>query len=157
LPEAFLADFSLRPALEADFPVIRQLIRESRLNPIGLNWRRFMIAETPQSEFAGCGQIKPHAEGMLELASIAIREPYREQGVASLIIERLLADEPDRPIYLTCRSELSKFYEKFGFRALSLNQMPSYYRRLSRFVNFFLFFSKSRMLVMALVAGREGK
>lgn len=149
-----MADFSLRPALEADFPVIRQLIRESRLNPTGLNWRRFTIAETPQGEFAGCGQIKPHAEGMLELASIAIREPYREQGVASLIIERLLADEPDRPIYLTCRSELSNFYEKFGFRALNLDQMPSYYRRLSRFVNFFLFFSKSRMLVMALEAGR---
>jgi N-acetylglutamate synthase-like GNAT family acetyltransferase len=155
LLEATLADFSLRPAEEADFSAIRQIIREARLNPTGLNWRRFIIAETPRGEFAGCGQIKPHAEGMLELASIAIPEPYREQGVASRIIERLLADEPDRPIYLTCRSELSEFYEKFGFRALDLREMPAYYHRLSRLVNLFLFFSKSRLLVMALEAGRE--
>jgi amino-acid N-acetyltransferase len=150
-----LADFSLRPANEADFPIIRQIIRESRLNPTGLNWQRFIIAETPQGEFAGCGQIKPHAEGMLELASIAIPEPYREQGVASRIIEHLLANEPDRPIYLTCRTELREFYEKFGFRALDLNEMPSYYRRLSYLVNFFLFFSKSRMLVMAQETRRD--
>ena len=150
-----MAEFSLRPANEADFPVIRQIIRESRLNPTGLNWRRFIIAETPQGEFAGCGQIKPHAEGMLELASIAIRKPYRDQGVASQIIERLLADELDRPIYLTCRSELREFYEKFGFRALESNEMPSYYHRLSRVVNFFLFFSNSRMLIMAQETRRD--
>ena len=145
-----MADFSLRRATEADFPAIRQLIRESRLNPTGLNWRRFIIAETGQGHFAGCGQIKPHPEGMLELASIAVTSDYRDQGVASLVINRLLSDEPDRPIYLTCRAELRDFYQKFGFRDLKLAEMPSYYRRLSRLANFFLALSKSRLLVMGL-------
>jgi N-acetylglutamate synthase-like GNAT family acetyltransferase len=150
LPEVSLVDFSLRRAVEADFPAIRQLIRESRLNPTGLNWRRFIVAQTSQGDFAGCGQIKPHSEGTLELASIAIKEDYRDKGLASQVIRRLLADEPDRPIYLTCRSELGDFYQKFGFRTLDLGEMPPYYRRLSRLVNLFLRLSKKRLLVMSL-------
>jgi N-acetylglutamate synthase-like GNAT family acetyltransferase len=157
LLEVILAEFTLRPATEADFPVIRQLIRESRLNPTGLNWRRFLIAETPEGQFAGCGQIKPHPEGTLELASIAVREPYREHGLASRMIEQLLANEPFRPIYLTCGSELSLFYEKFGFRVLELAEMPVYYRRLSRLVNLFLFIFKRKLLVMALHVERESQ
>ncbi len=152
-----MAEFTLRPATEADFPVIRQLIRESRLNPSGLNWRRFLIAETPEGQFAGCGQIKPHPEGTLELASIAVREPYREHGLASRLIKQLLANEPTRPIYLTCDSTLSPFYEKFGFRILELAEMPAYYRRLSRLVNLFLFIFKRKLLVMSLNAERESQ
>lgn len=145
-----MADFSLRSATEADFPNIKKIIRESRLNPSGLNWRRFIVAESADGSFAGCGQIKPHPEGVLELASIAVSEAFRDQGVASLIIRRLLDDESYRPIYLTCRSELREFYEKFGFRELDMKEMPSYYRGLSRLVNLLLAFSKSRMLVMGL-------
>ena len=104
-----MAEFTLRPAVEADFDAIRQLIHQSRLNPTGLNWRRFVIVETSGGDFVGCGQIKPHSQGMLELASIAIRPEFREQGVARLLIERLLAHESDRPIYLTCSSELRDF------------------------------------------------
>jgi N-acetylglutamate synthase-like GNAT family acetyltransferase len=145
-----LVEFRLRPATQADSESIRQIIRQTRLNPIGLDWRRFLIVETPNGNFAGCGQIKPHRGEILELASLAVAEPYRGQGVARLVIQRLLADEKSRPIYLTCRSELGGFYEKFGFQALSLAEMPPYYRRLSRLANLLLAFSKSRMLVMAL-------
>jgi N-acetylglutamate synthase-like GNAT family acetyltransferase len=145
-----LADLLLRTAREADFPAIRQLIYQSRLNPSGLNWRRFVVAESPQGEFAGCGQIKPHPQGMLELASIAICAEYRNQGIAAQIIQRLLSDESARPIYLTCRAELGEFYERFGFRDLTPPEMPPYYRNLSYLANFVMMFSKNRMLVMAL-------
>ena len=145
-----MAEFCLRPAAQADSEAIRQIIRQTRLNPMGLDWRRFVIAETPGGDFAGCGQIKPHRGRILELASLAVAEPYRGQGVARLLIQRLLADEPFCPVYLTCRSELGGFYKKFGFRALSLAEMPSYYRWLSRLASLLLAFSESRMLVMAL-------
>lgn len=149
-----MADFSLRPAVEADFPAIRQLIREVRINPTGLNWRRFVVAETAQGQFAGCGQIKPHPEGELELASLALKDEYRGQGVASQIIRHLLAAEQYRPLYLTCRSELGEFYEKFGFRVIETGEMPPYYRRLSRLANLFLAMPliNRRMLVMRLDA-----
>lgn len=145
-----MVDFSLRPATQADFPAIQRIIRQSRLNPMGLNWQRFIIAETAEGQFAGCGQIKPHSGGILELASIAVAENCREQGVASLLIQRLLKDELRRPIYLTCRSKLGGFYEKFGFHALDLAEMPAYYRCLSRLANLLLMLSKRRMLVMGL-------
>jgi amino-acid N-acetyltransferase len=145
-----LAEFRLRPAAQADSEAIRQIIRQTRLNPMGLDWRRFVIAETSGGDFAGCGQIKPHHGRILELASLAVAEPYRGQGVARLLIQRLLAEETSRPVYLTCRSELGGFYEKFGFRALALAEMPSYYRWLSRLASLLLAFSESRMLVMAL-------
>lgn len=146
-----MAEFRLRPAAQADSESIRQIIRQTRLNPVGLDWRRFLIVETPDGDFAGCGQIKPHRGEILELASLAVAEPYRGQGIARLVIRRLLADEPSRPIYLTCRSELGEFYKRFGFRALALAEMPPYYRWLSRLANnLLLAFSKSRMLVMAL-------
>lgn len=147
--------FRLRPATESDFSAIRQLIHESRLNPTGLNWQRFIVAETLDGKFAGCGQIKPHPQGMLELASIAIRPEFREHGLARMVIERLLADEPYRPLYLTCRSELGDFYDRFGFRALASQEMPPYYRMLSTLANFFLMFSKRRLLVMALEKGEQ--
>lgn len=148
-----MADFRLRPALQSDSEAIRQIIRQTRLNPMGLDWRRFVIAETPDGDFVGCGQIKPHRGKILELASLAVAEAYRGQGVARLLIQRLLADETARPIYLTCRSELGVFYERFGFRALGLAEMPPYYRWLSRLANnLLLAFSESRMLVMGLEA-----
>jgi hypothetical protein len=37
-----------------------------------------------------------------------------------------------RPLYLTCRSELGPFYEKFGFHTVSAGQLPKYFRRISR-------------------------
>lgn len=146
-----MAEFCLRPATPADSENIRQIIRQTRLNPMGLDWHRFVIAETQGGKFAGCGQIKPHRGGILELASIAVAKPYRGRGVARLLIQRLLADETSRPIYLTCRSELGEFYKRFGFCALALAEMPSYYRWLSRLANnLLLAFSESRMLVMGL-------
>ena len=149
--EAKLADFVLRPALETDFPVIRQLINSVRINPTGLDWRRFIVAETPEGQFAGCGQLKPHGDGSVELASLAVVQSMRGQGLASVIIHRLASEAP-RPLYLTCRSPLGAFYEKFGFRIVEREQMPRYFKRLSYIAGFVnsLHLTQDRMLVMVL-------
>ena len=80
-----------------------------------------------------CGQLKRVSGGLTELASLAVRPAYRHLGVARALIEHLLADAP-RPVYLTCRSGLSGFYEKFGFKVMDADEMPAYYRRLKRLV-----------------------
>lgn len=129
--------FSLRPATEADFPEIKALIRRARINPTGLDWRRFTVAvngpapSEGSGELIACGQLKPVPGGLTELASLVVLPAYRQQGVARALIEHLLADAP-RPVYLTCRSGLGKLYEKFGFRALEPDELPPYYRRLQR-------------------------
>jgi amino-acid N-acetyltransferase len=124
-------DFSLRPALKADFSAIKELIHLGEINPTGLDWERFVVAANPDGELIGCGQLKPHGREILELASITVHPKYRARGVARAIIEHLLADGP-RPLYLMCRSRLEPLYEKFGFRAISYQEMPRYFQRISK-------------------------
>jgi len=125
------APFSLRPATQADFPAIRRLVLAERINPTGLDWQRFLVAVNSDEELIGCGQVKSHRDGSRELASIVVVPAWRRRGVARAIIERLLAENPGT-LYLTCRSSLGPLYEKFGFHALEPQDMPPYFRRLSR-------------------------
>jgi N-acetylglutamate synthase-like GNAT family acetyltransferase len=149
--EVVLTEIMLRPAREADFPLIKALIRESKINPTGLDWRRFTVAETPEAQFIGCGQLKPHTDGTLELASLAVIPAQRGKGIARLLIQHLTAAAP-RPLYLTCRSQLGPFYEKFGFRGLSQAELPPYFRRISRLAGLInaLHLIQDKMLVMVL-------
>lgn len=135
---------NLRSALEGDFPAIRALIRTVGINPTGLDWRRFVVAVTPNGKVSGCGQVKPHSNGSRELASIAVRPAFRRQKIAQAIIENLLAENPP-PLYLICRNGLGSFYERFGFRAVRENEMPLYFRRLMRVARLF---GKVNLLVM---------
>ncbi len=140
-------DLKLRDAVEADFPAIRALIRQTGINPTGLDWRRFSVAESPVGECIGCGQLKPHSNDSLELASLAVVPAWRGRGVARLIIQALMEKAP-RPLYLTCRAPLGSFYEKFGFRVLTRNEMPPYFRRLSRLAGIVGKLLNETMLVM---------
>ena len=141
----------LREATAQDFPAISGLIRQVRINPTGLDWRRFVVAIDSDGALLGCGQLKPHAGGLVELASIAVVPAQRQRGIARLIIEHLLVLAP-RPLYLTCRSSLGPFYVKWGFRSLAIAEMPAYYRRLARVMSIVgkLFLPDDRLLVMAL-------
>jgi len=147
-----LAEFTVRPALREDFPAIRSLIHTVQINPTGLDWRRFLVAMTTQGDLLGCGQIKPHTDGSREMASIAVKEQARGQDVARKVIEALLALGPERPLYLMCRARLKPLYTKFGFHAIGLEEMPLYFRRISRAER--IFNSKAqpdeRLLVMRL-------
>ncbi|MCF6278578.1 MAG: GNAT family N-acetyltransferase [Anaerolineales bacterium] len=125
--------FILRPAQAADAPAIRNLVRASHINPTGLKWPRFIVAESQTGEFLACGQLKPHADGTLEMASIAVQKEYRHEGLARAVIERLMYEAP-RPLYLMCRAQLGTLYEKFGFYTLRPDEMPPYFRRISHMV-----------------------
>jgi GNAT superfamily N-acetyltransferase len=128
------------------------LIHDVQINPMALDWRRFIIAVDANDRLVGCGQVKPHQDGSLELASIAVLPEWRKQGVARAIILHLLETHP-RPLYLTCRGRLGPFYEKFGFQdATAPAELPPYFRRIKRVVKVLqrLGFSHERMLVMKL-------
>ena len=130
-----MTTYTLRPARESESSQIKDLIRLVGINPMDLDWKRFVVAVNDRDEMIGCGQLKPHGTEILELASIAVMPEYRRLGNARMIIEHLLKDSP-RPLYLTCRSRLEPFYEKFGFHAISYDEMPRYYQRISKLVGF---------------------
>jgi N-acetylglutamate synthase-like GNAT family acetyltransferase len=147
-----LVDIVVRPAVQEDFPAIRALIHAVQINPIGLDWHRFQVTLSPTGELLGCGQIKPHSDGSKELASIAVVENERGKGFARAIIATLLTLEPDRPLFLMCRARLNSFYGKFGFKSVEFEEMPPYFKRISRLERIFNSSSgvDDRLLVMRL-------
>jgi N-acetylglutamate synthase-like GNAT family acetyltransferase len=119
--------YQIRHATAADQASIRSLIRKVRINPLGLDWRRFCLAVDQDGDVIGCGQIKLHKDGSRELASIAVRETWRNQAVATHLILHLMGEE-NGPLWLMCRSDLVSFYKKFGFYEVSqmLNMPPNF-------------------------------
>jgi len=122
---------NVRPARETEAGQIKDLIHLVGINPMGLDWKRFVVAVNDGDEMIGCGQLKPHGQDVLELASIAVYPEHQGKGVARAIIEYLLKDSP-RPLYLMCESSNGPLYEKFGFRAISNAEMPRYFQRISK-------------------------
>jgi N-acetylglutamate synthase-like GNAT family acetyltransferase len=126
------ASYFIRKATREDAAFIRRLIWRVGINPLGLDWRRFVVAVHEHGVRIGCAQVKSHKDGSLELASVAVVPLYRHQGVAETTIFEILKDH-NPPIYLTCRSSLVSFYERFGFSELSeLETMPAYFRKVKR-------------------------
>jgi N-acetylglutamate synthase-like GNAT family acetyltransferase len=141
--------FILRPATAQDASTIRQIISSVHINPTGLNWRRFILAVDTHGSILGCGQVKSHRDGSLELASIAVVPAWRGKGIAREIIEHLLEAHPGR-LYLTCRAPLGALYQKFGFIPISSDELPPYFRRLRRLVSLYqrLFHQPDQLLIM---------
>lgn len=141
--------FSLRPATRAESATIRKIISDANINPLGLDWQRFMLAVDQAGNIIGCGQIKPHSDGTYELASIAVLPEWRGRGVARRIILYLLEQHPGR-LYLTCRAQLGPLYQKYGFEPIEEGEMTPYFRRISRMVRIFnrIIRLPDRLLVM---------
>ena len=126
-----MTDYTLRPARETESGAIKDLIHSVGINPLDLDWKRFIVAVDAQDQVIATGQIKPHGKGIQELASIAVMPEYRGQGLARAIIETLLK-ENSRPLYLTCLSRMEPLYEKFGFHAIPYEEMPRYFQRITK-------------------------
>ena len=138
----------IRPAAASDQSTITRMIHDAGINPMSLDWHRFIVAED-DGEIVGVGQIKQHGDGSRELASIAAIPARRGQGIGSEIIRTLLAHE-NGVLYLTCREQLEIYYTRFGFRKIARDEMPPYFRRIIRLANIFTALSRGgvRIIVM---------
>jgi predicted N-acetyltransferase YhbS len=148
-----MSTYTLRPARETDDAAIKSLIHLVGINPMGLDWRRFIVAVDAQDQIIATGQIKPHGAtaDVHELASMAVEPEYRGQGLARAIMEHLLRESP-RPLYLTCVSSLEPFYQKFGFYSIEYDDMPRYFQRLTKLAGlvYLLASRDEKLLVMKL-------
>lgn len=142
---------TIRPAREEEAAQIRDLIHLVGINPMGLDWKRFVVAVDDQDRMIGCGQLKPHGQDILELASIAVYPEHRGKGIGRAIIEALLKD-PRRPLYLMCESSNGPLYEKFGFQVISYKEMPRYFQRMSKLAGLATTLAgrEERLLIMKL-------
>ena len=127
----------IRPAKAADQHAITQLVRKARINPMDLDWRRFVVADDG-GRIVATGQIRRHFDGSRELASIATAPSHQRRGIAADVIRALMsADDarPDKatrpePLYLLCRAPLEPFYARFGFQAVNGDGLPTFFRMM---------------------------
>ena len=124
---------TLRAATTADQPIITQLVRSERLNPMGLAWKNFLVAEeTSSKQIMGIGQLRPHRDGTVELASLVVMPAARGTGVGSLLVNALIA-KADHPLYLMCERGKVPYYQRFGFEDIPHRRdMPRSLRPMHR-------------------------
>jgi len=137
---------TLRDATIEDQPTIRQIVRAANINPTGLDWPRFIVAEDAGA-IVGVGQVKPHRDGTRELASIAVLPARQGQGIGTAIIQDLVRRE-NATLHLTCRSRLQGYYERFGFRRLESRDYPPYFARMLPILNTLGRFFRVQVIVM---------
>ncbi len=123
------AAICFRPANADDQRIIRRLVWAEKLNPFQLTWKNFRLACLETGPVIGCAQVKQHFDGTRELASLVVLKEWRNRGIARALVEGWLADSTP-PLYLTCRATLQTFYERFGFRALTEEELPPYFARI---------------------------
>ncbi len=126
---------NIRPATGTDQKIINKIIHDANINPMDLDWHRFLVAEE-DGKAIGVGQVKQHGDGSRELASIAVIPERQSMGIGGEIIRTLLLREVGT-LYLTCRAELESYYSRFGFRQIEMDEMTSYFRRIMRAARIF--------------------
>jgi GNAT superfamily N-acetyltransferase len=108
-----------------------------------------------QDGLLGCAQVRLHADGCRELASLVVIPAARGQGIARALIAQLLGGSP-RPLYLRCEESLQPFYEKFGFGVVAVPaDIPHSLRRswqVMRWLKLHLLPGAPALLVMRLDA-----
>ena len=142
--------FEIRKAVKSDAIAIRRLIWLVGINPLGLDWHRFIVAVDHHKKMIGCAQLKQHRDGSLELASVAVRRDYRSQGIAGTMIRHLMKKQKPA-VYLTCRQRLTGYYERFGFVTLQeYRDLPQYFKRVGQFSHIFaaIFKPKDGLAIM---------
>ncbi len=113
----------IRSATADDQEAIVSLVRSERLNPTALNWANFVVAVSNR-ELVGAAQIRQHKDGSRELGSLVVHRLWRGQGVASRLIETLLASEQGRVLTITGQTRAA-YFARWGFRPIEKSRAPA--------------------------------
>jgi N-acetylglutamate synthase-like GNAT family acetyltransferase len=127
--------YAIRTAREADEHAITSLVRSERLNPMDLDWRRFVLAIDDRG-IAGAVQLRLHGDDSRELGSLVVRTDSRGRGIAAGLIDALLAPVTARVCMIT-GAVFAHHYTRWGFRRIDPRAAPYAVRRnyhIGRFV-----------------------
>ena len=112
----------VRRATAEDQAAITRLVRQARLNPRGLDWRRFVIAEAGGTPI-GVAQVRRHPDGSRELASLVVLSDHRDRGVAGRMIDTLLPDEPG-PVFTLGDRRYAQHFTQWDFHPVDPANLP---------------------------------
>ena len=117
----------IRRATEQDQQAIRALVRSERLNPTGLDWANFLVAAI-DSRIIGAVQMRKHSDGSRELGSLVVTKAARGRGIASRLIEALLAEDR-APVWMIMSEPYANSYARWGFKRIEPRTAPGKVRR----------------------------
>jgi N-acetylglutamate synthase-like GNAT family acetyltransferase len=104
----------LRKAAPADAFTMSKLVLSCGMNPRLGDMSNFIVYENSDGVVVGGGQVRPGDPG--ELASLAVKAPWRGRGIGTAIAEALVEREgAHRDICLLCLSRAVDFYGRLGF------------------------------------------
>jgi predicted N-acetyltransferase YhbS len=115
-------NYHIRPATADDQARISKIVRAAGINPTGLRWRRFLVAEAGAT-IIGTVQLKPHRDGTVELASLTVLPGQQGAGIGGALV-RAAQERGPRPLYLTCISHIEGYYQRLGFRRVAPRDLP---------------------------------
>ena len=113
---------AIRAATADDQSAIVGLVHSERLNPHGLDWSNFVVA-VDGDELIGAAQIRRHKDGSRELGSLVVDRSHRRQGLASRLIDTLLAAEAGRVLVITGKVRAA-YFARWGFRPTTSWRAP---------------------------------
>ena len=141
-----------RRASEQDQPAIRELVHGERLNPTGINWPNFLVAAVG-GRIIGAAQVRNHTDGSRELGSLVVAREKRGHGIASRMIDALLADERE-PVWMITPASHARIYARWGFEEIEPSAAPVEVRfnyrmgRLARIISFFKRQPRRRLVIL---------
>jgi N-acetylglutamate synthase-like GNAT family acetyltransferase len=123
----------IRTATAADQAAIQAMVRGAGLNPINVRWPNFRVAEEG-GRIVGVGQMRPHGDGVVELASLTVIPEFRRRGIGAELIGALMAGHA-APVYLFCEGAKAPYYARHGFRQVGPSSLPRRLARIHRLAN----------------------
>ena len=112
----------VRRARPNDQPVITAMVRRARLNPAGLHWEQFVVGER-DGRAVGVAQVRRHSDGARELASLVVESGVRGHGIATQLVDALLADET-AAVYALIDRRFAGHFARWGFRKVGPGELP---------------------------------
>jgi N-acetylglutamate synthase-like GNAT family acetyltransferase len=92
------------------------------LNPQGLAWERFWVAVADGAVIAAA-QIRAHPDGAREVGSVVVAPGHRRRGVASRLLDALLAGAAAE-LHLVTGGALVGYYRRWGFEPVGIGRVP---------------------------------
>ena len=114
--------WEIEAAKAADLPEIDELIAAVKGDQADLGAEQFVVAKSDDARILGCGRLRSYPE-FCEIASMAVAEDVRAEGIGRAIVDRLL-EQYAGTIYLICEDEVVEFFRRFGFELTPEAEMP---------------------------------
>ena len=115
-----MAIFDLVNSLSHDGTLLRRNYAE-----ICENIRDFILAESPEGHFLGCGALHIYGPHLAEVRSIVVKPEAKGQGAGGKLLQALLDESEYQGIASVCLfTRIPDFFFHFGFRVADRTTLP---------------------------------